>query len=280
MPGSPQVSPREMVQILQPYFQRRDESQFAWKSLVSSFMAIPGLRALWPMSSVYHTAASQARDVSGSDNHLTNNNAALLGYDTANSLVPLVDLNGTTQYLSRADGGANNWADITGTEAYVPAAQRGLTFGMWMGFDNAIGVGEFLFSKWAGAGTFSYHLYRGGGGFPTFRISSTGNNAFLVVSTKPGTHNERHFIVCRFNPATPQIDIFVDPRFPADFDSNAAGIPASIFPGTAPVVLGGTGLGTTLLNGKIGITFLSACACSDALIFQLYEQSRTLFNRV
>lgn len=123
-----QVRPSEMVDILGVDLQKRRESQFAWKSVISQFLALPVLRGFWPMSAVSHTAADQARDISGNGNHLTNNNVSTFGYEST-SLIPQVSFNGTTQYLSRADAGGGDWADIIGTETYVGAAKRGLTSG-------------------------------------------------------------------------------------------------------------------------------------------------------
>ena len=51
----------ELVDILSADFQPRNEPNFAWKSCVSSVLALPGLRAFYPMSAV--GAAGEAQDV-------------------------------------------------------------------------------------------------------------------------------------------------------------------------------------------------------------------------
>jgi hypothetical protein len=128
-----QVRPDELADTLTADFQRRNEPQFAWKSAVSSFMAIPVLRGLWPMSAVYNTAASQARDVSGNAIHLTNTDISLFGYT---NLFPWVEFV-SGSYLFVADSGAAGTTDLTGTETYVAGGFRGASMGAWVYFAGA-----------------------------------------------------------------------------------------------------------------------------------------------
>ena len=163
MAGSTQIRNNEQVNLLRADFQARYEPNFAWKSAVSSILALPGLRACWPMSSVDYATASQARDVAGGGYHLGNVNSSLFGY-AANTLIPCVTFNGTTQYLTRADGGAGNWADITGTEAYIAAGQRGLTLGAWVYLSSFTPVVNAVIAKVVLAGNqLSYMLCEMGG---------------------------------------------------------------------------------------------------------------------
>ena len=123
----------EMVNLLRADFQGRYEPNFAWVNAISAGLALPALRAFWPMSSADYAAASRARDIAGSGYHLTPTNT--IQFVHAN-LYFYASFGGTNEYLSRADGGAANWADITGTEGYIPSGQRGLTLGGWFWFDD------------------------------------------------------------------------------------------------------------------------------------------------
>ena len=271
-----QQRPGELVDVLRADFQHRNEPNFAWKSCVSAGLALPALRAFWPMSSVDYAAATQARDVSGGGYHLANNNGAVFGYD---NLIPYVEFDGVNQYLSRADGGAGNWADITGTEAYI--AQPGLTFGGWFYFDViAGGVNYGMIGKYLGAGNQrSYRLYLYGPGAPasnlTFAVSSAGTAVSTLIhqSGVVPTTAAWHFAVARIEVGV-QTSIFLD----GTWYDNVAGVPAGVFDGTASFEIGAMEAGTGTMNGKVSKGFLCAAAASDAILFSYYEQTRAMFG--
>jgi len=80
MAGSTQIRNSEQVNLLRADFQARYEPNFALANAVSTILALPGLRAFWPLSSVDYATATQGRDIAGGGYHLTNNNTATFGY--------------------------------------------------------------------------------------------------------------------------------------------------------------------------------------------------------
>lgn len=273
-----QVRNAQQVGLLSAEFQHRREPNYAWSRACSMYLALPGLRAFWPMSRICFTVAQRAPDISGGilSNDLAANNVPTFGYD---SLAPYIEFDGVNQYLSRADGGAANWADITGTEAYIVAAQRGLTLGGWFRFNAAAGANqEMLMAKDAGggAGTYSYRLRRNnaaGGGRIAFFVASGGvltnvGNVTLVPSATTW-----YFIVGRFEPST-AMTVFVNDTS----DQNLVAIPAAIDDSTAAFTIGARAVPDQYFPGRASMCFLCAAQLSDAIILSLFEQTRALYG--
>lgn len=274
-----------LVDQLTPDLQVRNEPNFAWKSVVSQFLAIPALRACWSFAAVDYLAAGQTLDQAGGGYHLTNNNVATFGY-FAGSLIPIVAFDGVNQYLSRADAGAGTWADVTGAEAFIDSQQRGMTVGGWYFFDTDPGANaEACAAKWNSnaVNQRSFYLIRrtaAAGGQAQFAVSGNGIAAVTVNGPASIPGGEWHFLVGRFYPGA-RIDVWDNPTTPSDYQNLAVGIPAAIFDSTAAFTVGARANPDFYLDGNAGpSTFLAACALSDSIIWQLYEQSRCLFNRV
>lgn len=258
------------VSIDRTYFIDRNESNYAWQGAISSILALPALRAFWPMSSVDYATASRARDIAAGAYHLGDNNTVLFGYD---QLAPYAEFDGVNQYLSRADGGAANWADIRGTEAYVVAAQRGLTLGGWFYFDNAAGATEGMMAKDAGVPQRAYFMSRQAGGAIRWLVSVDGTANIFIDSTQTPAQSTWFFSVARFVPST-SLDIFVN----ANKTSNVAAVPASIFDSTTQFTVGSRGSPANYMAGRASLCFLCAAALSDSLVSALYHQTRKLYN--
>lgn len=247
----------------------------AWQMAVSTFLALPGLRAFWPMSSVDYAVASRARDLSGGGYHLTSNNTPTFDHD---DLAPFVEFDGVNQYLSRADGGAANWADITGTETYINAAIRGLTLGGWFYFDNDPGANtETIMSKRGAGGvaTWSYTINRKTlalGGELRFIISD-GIATDFVDSGASVSGGVWRLMIARYTPSV-AIDLFVNDAT----TQNAVGIPAALVDSAVPFTIGARSDPTNYMDGRASMCFLCAAALSDQLIGQLFYQTRGLFK--
>jgi len=169
--------------------------------LISPFMALPGLRGFWPTSSFNETG--NAYDLSGQGRTLTYNGNPMYNYD---GLVPYIDLDGTGDYLSRADEAG---LDILGTETYVAAAARGLTTGGWFYFNNALGATEGMIAKWnSSLGNHrSYMLRRqAADGTIIFRVSDNGVGSRAAQSTASPTATQWFFVVGRFDPGVELAD--------------------------------------------------------------------------
>ncbi len=260
----------ELLELLSVYFVENDNPSYALGQAVSSILALPALRAFWPMSSIDYTVASRARDIAGGGYHLTDNNAVLFGHD---QLAPYAELDGVNQYLSRADGGAANWADITGTEAYVVAAQRGLTLGGWFYFDNVAGGSEVTISKDAAAPNRGYFMRRNGAGTARFAITVDGAALTVIDSTVTIGAAAWAFMIGRFVPST-SIDVYIN-NVKA---SNIAGIPASQFDNAAFFAIGARSTPGSYIDGRASLCWLCAAALSDSEISALYHNTRKLYN--
>jgi len=240
-------------------------------------LSIPYLRAAWTMGCVAYVNP-QVIDISGNQNHLTNNNVSLFGEVTA---APYTEFDGVNQYLSRADGGAGNWADILGTEAYVPAAQRGLTFGGWFQFDRLTNF-EFLIGKSTGvAAASSYWLaFRGDlAGDPfVFSISNgVANTAVQITFSDAPTTGRWYYVVGRYDPGT-EIKVFVGSGQPLETNTNVAAIPAALNDSATAFTIGSFGGGANYLDGKASCCYLCAGLLSDAWIECIYSQLRSVFR--
>ena len=260
----------EMIDLLRAYFQDRNESNFAWKSAVSATLGMPGIIAVWPMSVVRRDAASErARDIAGGGYHLTDNNTPLFGYD---NLIPYVEFNGTTQYLSRADFGIAAWADVTGLEAHIVPAQRGLTLGGWF-YSDALAGTQTLISKHDGATVAgsSYVLQIEAAGTITGRTYLTPNTA-SVTSTNSIAALGWFCAILRFDPsATVEVDL-------NGTNTSAGHALASINDTAAEFNIGAVAGATNYLNGKGSLCFLAQMYYSDAMVSNWFQQTRAMFG--
>jgi hypothetical protein len=235
-----------MVDILAADFQARDEPNFAWKSVCSMFLALPGLRGFWPMSSF--DDGGDAYDLSGQGRTLTYNGDPDYGYW---DLRPYIDLDGTGDYLDRADEAG---LDITGAETFVTGARQGLTMGGWFQFDElTVANNKGLMSKWvSGTNDRSYLLYHEAAG-DTILFGVSGNGiagVFSPASIIPAAATTWYFCVGRYDTTSADVDCFINNTW----YSNAGAGPASIFSGIAE-------------------------SLSDAIVGQVWEWSRALFGQ-
>ena len=256
------------VDQLSTWFQRRKETQFAWTHTISERMTLPATRAFWPMSSVAYTNP-QGLDVSGNANHLTNNNSSTFGYA---NLIPYVATDGINQYLSKADGGAANWADIIGTEAYILAAERGLTIHGWFLLTSVAANVGIVNKGTTVAAASSYELFNVAGGTLSFRVST--GAAYVGVS--PATlivANTWYHIVCRYIPAT-SISIFLN----GTKATTVAGIPAALPDSAAQFTVGAFSTPASYMPGRSTMVSLCAAQHSDVMIAAEFAQERVLFG--
>ena len=246
----------------------------AWQMAVSTFLGLPGLRAFWPMSSVDYAAANRARDISGQGYHLTDNNTPTFNFD---GLAPYVEFDGVNQYLSRIDGGAANWADVTGTETYIDAGVRGLTFGGWFYLDTAAGANkESLITKGTlGAATSSYMLFiQQGSTEPRLFLSDGAATNIHGTGASIGTLTWT-FIVGKYIAAGPTSVVYINNIINIDL----VGIPAAPLNDSAiDFNIGALNSASNFLDGRASLCFLCAAALSDATILAMYDQTRGLFG--
>lgn len=270
--------PIEMVNALRSWFHPKDrhiylsDSQYiisrrvAWEMTISRFSNLPGRVGFWPMTDVQRSTGN-AYDVSPQGRDLTYNGNPQFGL--WDDIVPYIDLDGTGDFLSRAD---ETDLDIAGTETIYVAGQRGLTLGGWFWHDT-LGTNMGLIGKWNGTGNQRGYLINSQNGGVNFHTSSNGTatNDFGFSTTI--VSNKWYFIVGKYEPGL-RMSIFLN----GVEESTTTSIPASIFNNTAAFQIGAFNAGTNVLNGRACLCFLCAQALPDDEIQMLYEQSKILFG--
>ena len=256
----------EMVDLLRADFQARNEPNFAWKSAVSSVLALPGLRAFYPMSVV--GGSGQAQDISSLARHMTRTSDPDFGYQ---NLIPYSRYNGTTDYHSVADNADH---DIIGTEAYVNFP--GLTIGLWVKKITLQGGGNiYLFNKWeAAAANRSYGLYHNGTSV-IFGVYSAANVLTSVtLANSIAADATWYFIWGRYEPSG---DLTVGVN--NVINTNIGGGPAALFNSSADLTIGARSGGSNHANCRISLAWLCCQQHSDAIMRATWEQQRAMFNR-
>ena len=256
----------QMVELLRADFQARYEPQFALAQYMASVLALPGLRGFWPMSA--YNASGNAFDQSGNGRLLTYNGNPTYNWD---GLAPYIDLDGTGDFLSRADEAG---LSITGTETYV--ANPGLTLGGWWYFES-LGTVDRMMAKDVNP-NHSYILRvhnNTGQSAVNFQISVNGTGFTSSISASDDTISTGNwfFIAGRFTPST-EVAVWVNgTKF-----TNTSSIDASIFDGSSAFRIGANSSGNNPMTGRASLCFLCAAALSDAMVGNLFSQSRAIFG--
>lgn len=218
-------------------------------------LQLPQLRGYWPMSSVDETGA--VYDLSGQGRVLTNHGATPFAW--YNLLPYAVFKSPLGNYFSRADEAG---LDITGA----------LTVGGWFWLDTlAPGTNMGLISKYTAAGnqrSFVLYFFDAGNTL-SFGVSTDGIALVEVVSTFVITASAWYHVVGRFTPGA-QLSIFVN-GVPTHY---VAAIPASIYNSNAEFLIGSYDAGVSLLDGRAAQGYLCADDLDDAIIRNLYNQTR------
>ena len=256
----------QLIDPLSGEFQRRYEPNFAWKSACSAVMALPGLRGFWPMSAF--ESGGNAFDQSGNGRTLTYNGNPTYNYD---GLAPYIDLDGTGDYLSRADEAG---LDILGTEAYINATERGLSMGIWI-YPTAVGALQAIIGKWdAGGNQRSYLIDLSAGNNFRAHVSVDGTADTLVTSTGTVAADNWYYVEMTYDPST-RLAINVN----GTITQNVAAIPASIFNSNAQFNTGAQDNGgANLLTGRISMHFLCAIYHTDPLTQSVFHHTRAMYG--
>jgi hypothetical protein len=249
----------EMVELLSADLQHRYEPQFAAGNIASMFQMLHELRGFWPFSSINESGA--ILDLSGQGRTLTNTNT---GRSQDAAFVAAGSFNGASSRCDRADEAG---LDVTGN----------LTIGAWM-YPTSFGTNVQPISKDGAAGQFSYHIQRLAGNAYQFQVSSDGGGGGLKSIDSAGTYSSQgwHFVVGRFITST-EIAIYVN----GVKTSSAVGVPASIFNSNSAFSIGSWpngGAPQRFWPGYMSLAFVCAAGLKDALIQNLYQQSRAAFG--
>lgn len=269
----------EMVEILRPDFQARYEPNFAWVNACSAILALPALRAFWPMSSIDYAVANRSRDIAGGGYHLTGNNTVQVGYT---GLAPWIEFDGVNRFLSRADGGVANWADITGGETYIHSWMRGITVGGWFYFDRLTNR-EGLITKYdvPTPASCAYTLgFRGDVandplGFTVFNAAL---NPLPVQHIFTPAISTWYFCWGRYDRTSETVSAGVNGALPADYTTAVNVGQGNIQDTQTDFNIGAINSSSYYLDGKTSLCFLCAGSLADFTIHAIYQQTRALFG--
>jgi hypothetical protein len=189
-------------------------------------------------------------------------------------LRPYIDLDGTGDYLERADEAG---LDIQGNEAIVAPGARGITFGAWVYFDTAASAIEYIIAKRDGdvAANIAYSLRRQATG--ELRITVSSGAAFETQDSTPTLSDTTWYhVVGKWVPST-EISCFVNgTKYTA---ASALAVLANI--GASLQVGGrdnGAGGSQNNMDGRVSMAFLCTTSLPDVVIWNLFQQSRPLFG--
>lgn len=267
----PQLRNDQMAALLASEFQRTYDQSFGWESLCSAYLALPALRAFWPMS-VFNESGNLI-DIA-QQHVMTNVNTAILA--GVNPPVPHVGFDSaSSQYFYASD---TAWQRVSGTETYVYALERGLTIGGWV--RRATGTTCTVIAKWGTSSSErSYILYTNSTNEPVFGVSGNGTNGYEVTCSVSGgvPASEWHFVAGVFAPyGTPTTYAWIDDNSNSRTDS----IPSSLFAVSGDDLHIGAYNGGSLgyMNGLMSCIFLCASALSSSTIRRLYYRTRPAFQ--
>jgi len=234
--------------------------------VISSYLALPGLRGFWPMSSVGDGGLCE--DLSGQGRDLTYNGNPVYGFD---NIAPYIDFDGTGDYLSRAD---ESGLDILGNESYIE--NPGLTLGGWFNFTNVTQIACCM-GKIGGLVTnTSYFLnYRGDLSPKRTQFGISDSSSFYTIGNQNGPNNadEWNFLAGRLTPST-EIKQWIN-NITA---SATTSIPATTINTSVDFTIGAYSTLGVPLSGKASMCFLCTAALSDTIINHLYQVSRGMFG--
>jgi hypothetical protein len=255
-------------------FIRRNDLVNRWGNIISSFLALRGLRVFVPMSVM--GASGLAIDLA-LGNNMSNNGSALFNYD---GLAPFCRYNGSSQYHSFADAASH---DILGSEAYVDSNTQGLTIGMWVS-PRDTGTAGRMFAKGTTTGNArSYSLARRLGATDVFSfvVSGNGTNTFIANDTIAYIAENWYFVVGRYTPST-EVKIYVGGKSGSQSfwrsATNTTSIPATLNNSATGLGIGAQADGTSFSFIWASMCFLCAQRLNDVDIFSIFEGTRTVYG--
>jgi len=263
-----QVRNPQLIDLISQDVPLRAESAFAWKSVIASYQAVPCLRGFWPTSAM--DGDGDCLDFSG--NGLTLSNNGNLVYDHRD-LAPIVDMDGTGDYLSHAGSTALN---VTGTEAYV--AMPGLSCGLWIK-SHAVNLGAGLMSKFLDNIAERSYLIVIDGATSEYKgfISSDGTAANSVGVGTGIAHTQDAWtsLALRFDPGN-ELKLWVNL---STYTQATALAQVHSSPNT-PLYIGRRDTGAVQIDfdGQASLAWIAAANLPDYIFTSLYEYSRRMFN--
>lgn len=188
---------------------------------------------------------------------------------------PIFGTAGTASYATYVTGGFTGGGlrfDITGTEAFVEPALRGLTVGAWVNFDLVDGNYQPIISKWSTSSQRAYVLRMDTDDTVAFLVSPTGGSVADQESPSIAglTAGGWHFIVGRFRSGFCAIQ--VDGVLSENVITST-----SIFDSTDSLYLGYRATTVQYLTGKLSNAFVCDQALENGVLSDLYVDTRGLY---
>lgn len=263
----------KQVEGFSAQFQRRWEAGFHWRSMCSMLLGTPALRAAWPMSVVDYQRP-ECTDISGHGYDLQSAAAlgnVTFGYDP-NGIAPMALFAGAAnQYLSRADGGVGNWADILGTEAHIIAAQRGLTLGGWFWWPALPGaVGSLMMKDDGGANRQYQHVI-----LAANTIAFTVWPGLISVISAATINTGWNHCVSIYDQPTQTLFTILNGVVTA---GGAGAAPAALADTAAPFTIGADGGGGSRFIGYASDCFLCAASLSQGFVKAAYHYTKAAYG--
>lgn len=139
-----QTRPNELVDILRPDLQHRNDPQFAAKTLTSAFLHLYGNRGVWYGGDVDEQL--NCYDLTKQGRTMYRNADVELA--VMNDIVCSLRFNPGAPADDRLFRADEPGLSITGTETYVPANRRGLTLGGWWRYSSVGTIYTGMMGKW------------------------------------------------------------------------------------------------------------------------------------
>ena len=254
-------------ELLSAHMARRDEPNFALGNAISSYLALPALRAFWPTSAHHVTTQAWCLDDIACDYDVYAHGSLHLGFSVSDLWIYL---DGDKYFYYPNDA----QFDIRGIDPPTTIVNRGLTLGAWAKFDN-IGANEALLSKYDTTGNNrSYYLGKDILNRAYMKISFDGANINIdaLASTSTMVANTWYFIVGRWDATN--ISIMLDSQI-----KSAASTQASIFNSAAEFDIGRLAYGAWYMTGYQSFIFICSSSVSDSILRNIWHQTRYLFNK-
>jgi hypothetical protein len=214
----------------------------------------------------------ECTDISGNGYDLQSANAlgdVLFGQDPTPGIAPVAVFSGAANsYLTRADGGAGNWADILGTEAYIIAAQRGLSLGGWFWWAALPGAGQWIIAKDDVGANRQYALLLNAGNAIQLSVWP---GPVSVVSAATIVSGWNH-IAGLYDQATRDLHVILN----GVVTTNAGTAPAALADTGAALTIGADGAGANRFTGRASDCFLCAAFLSTNFVRALFHHTKAV----
>jgi len=255
----------QLIDQLATDFPRRLDASYAWGQAIGGVQLLPGLRAIWPYSSI--DEHNHVLDLSGQGRVLYPGTMPNVSYY---GISPCLDfVSASSMYLRRA---TEPGIEFTGA----------MTVWTWVYYD-APSTGSFtsLISKWGDAGDRSYLLNKYDTNHFYFSVSDDGTASVDANDTAAVDYyavSKWYFLCGKYTPSI-EVALFVGKALEGTYAWywNVAA-PAAIFNSITDLYVGAdVSMFANYLDGRLGLSGLAIGALPDVYVWNIFSQTRPLF---